>query len=287
MARVPALALGTVQFGLPYGLAGATMPVREDDVRTILRRAADAGVSRLDTAAAYGDIEERLAGLVGDLPFSVVSKIPSLPANLGPIERIDFVRQAIARSQARLGQLLVGILFHDPAPLLGPNGPGLWAAAKEECDRLGIALGVSGYDPAEVARLHANYDLAMAQLPASALDQRVRQAGEMPFELTLRSLFLQGLLLLEKEEAARRVPAGMVSTARWRQWCASRDLPPLDAALAIAKSFVADYAVVGVDTPAQWDEIAAAWARADAMSEPDLAVEEPGVIDPRYWCEKD
>src|SRR5690606_1108063 len=122
-----------------------------NDIRTILKSAAAAGVTRLDTAAAYGDIEERLARLVGDLPFSVVSKIPPLAPDLPAAERAPFVRQAIARSHARLGGMLVGILFHDAAAVLGDGGATLWAAAADKTDRLGIALGVSGYDPANIA----------------------------------------------------------------------------------------------------------------------------------------
>ena len=73
------LALGTVQFGLRYGIAGAAGPVPSDQVRAILERAVEFGVRTLDTAAAYGDVEQELAGLIGGLPLSVVSKLPPRP----------------------------------------------------------------------------------------------------------------------------------------------------------------------------------------------------------------
>ena len=54
------LSLGTVQFGLAYGIAGRDTPVEPAIVRNILELAQSAGITTLDTAAAYGDIEERL-----------------------------------------------------------------------------------------------------------------------------------------------------------------------------------------------------------------------------------
>ena len=45
------LALGTVQFGLPYGITNSTGQVAQDEVIRILQRARGLGVDVLDTAA--------------------------------------------------------------------------------------------------------------------------------------------------------------------------------------------------------------------------------------------
>ena len=78
-AHAVELALGTVQFGLTYGVAGRGEPVPEREIKDILALAWRAGVRTLDTASAYGDIEERLGGLMRDRAFKVTSKIPALP----------------------------------------------------------------------------------------------------------------------------------------------------------------------------------------------------------------
>ena len=54
------LALGTVQFGLAYGAVGSGSQVDGATATAILDAAWHQGVRTLDTAAAYGDIEERL-----------------------------------------------------------------------------------------------------------------------------------------------------------------------------------------------------------------------------------
>lgn len=286
MSGVSGLALGTVQFGIAYGLAGLVSPVPESEVRAILERASRAGVTRLDTAPAYGDIEARLGRLVGDLPFSVVSKIPSLPEGLSVKECQTFVSAMIDRSHARLGGLLVGLLFHDASAVQGDGGGGLWGTAAEACDRLGVALGVSGYAPAEVAALAESYPLAMVQLPGNAFDQRIsRVENALPdTEITLRSIFLQGLLLMSEADAVLRVPAAAAALANWHEWCRARGLTQLDAAIATGKAIPdALYHVVGVDGLEQFEQIADAWTRVGPISGPELSQSAFDVIDPRRW----
>jgi aryl-alcohol dehydrogenase-like predicted oxidoreductase len=284
-ALVPALALGTVQFGIAYGIAGRAEPVQEAAVRDILSLASAVGVTRLDTAAAYGDIEERLARLVGDLPFSIVSKIPALPEGLTSAQRLDFVEASIRRSHDRLGGLLCGLLFHDGALFSSPGEDALWDRAASLCAQLNIQLGVSGYDPAATAKLAARLPLAMTQLPANAFDQRIIAAasGLKGCETTLRSIFLQGLLLMPQDEAAKRLPASAAAIAAWHRWCAAQGLAPLQGAIAAARSLPASFCVVGVDDAAQFEEIAGAWAGSSPRSVPELATDDPAIIDPRAW----
>lgn len=289
-ASGPHLALGTVQFGLAYGIAGRDKPVAEDEVREILRRAADAGVTRLDTAAGYGDIENRLAKLVGQLPFEVVSKVPAIPAGLRLAEARDFVRSSIRQSHARLGTLLRGLMFHRAEDLADPQGAIVWEAAAELGERLRIPVGVSSYGPEVVRTLRRSYPLRMVQIPGNAFDQRAGAAASdfSGVEISLRSLFLQGLLLMPEDQAAQRLPAAAGHLARWHAWCQAQDLAPLRAALAIAKGMTgARYCVVGVDDVAQFEEIAADWYDTEPMAAPELATSRAAVIDPRCWAKRE
>ena len=73
------LALGTVQFGMPYGVANKTGRVTRSQVLAILEFAKSKGIDTLDTAVTYGDSEMCL-GAVGTQGFKVVTKLPALPA---------------------------------------------------------------------------------------------------------------------------------------------------------------------------------------------------------------
>lgn len=279
------LALGTVQFGLAYGVVGSGQQVPDGEARRILEQAAALGIQVLDTAAAYGDIEQRLAGLTEGLPFRVVSKIAPLPAELGtPEAAARFVHDSLQRSQERLGPLLQSVLFHSADNLAGPLGDVLWRAAADACAPAGLKLGVSCYGPQQLAALRQRYGITIAQLPGNVLDQRLAEHRFEGIELHLRSAFLQGLLLAPAEQGGARVPDAAAHLSRWQQRCLEHGLSPLTAALSAVKALPGvRYCVVGVESVAQLAQIATAWTRAVPMAWPDLATDEPAVIDPRVW----
>lgn len=282
------LALGTVQFGLRYGVAGREVAVPSDEARAILQRAAALGVRLLDTATAYGDIEQRLAALADGLPLRIVSKLPACPASLDSVAAAAWAHASLARSIERLGSVLVGFMFHRAEDLLEPHGDALWQACRPLAEAHGLKLGVSCYEPATLARVRARYPVALAQLPGNALDQRLAStepaALATPLELHLRSAFLQGLLLMPQAAAACRVPTAAAALARWHAWCEAHGLAPLVAALGLVKGLPAvSHCVVGVDNLAQLEAIAAAWAAAPVLRAPELHCSEPSVIDPRLW----
>ncbi len=278
------LALGTVQFGLAYGVVGSGQRVADDDARHILGSAAAAGLRVLDTAVAYGDIEQRLAGLAGDHGFSVVTKIPPLPSALDNAGAAAFVRDTLARSQQRLGDLLHTVLFHRADDLLGPLGPAAWAQAIAWTAGSNRRLGVSCYGPEQLQAVRERFPVAVAQLPGNAFDQRLRALDATGVELHLRSAFLQGLLLAPAAVGSQRLPAAAAALQRWEQRCAEAGLSPLVAALGVVKSLPGlRCCVVGVESLAQWQQIAAAWAQAAPLDWPELATDDPAVIDPRLW----
>ena len=281
------LALGTVQFGLRYGVAGHRVgPVPEAEVRSILARAAALGIRTLDTAAAYGDIEARLAGLADGLDFEVVSKLPPVPPELAFGDVAGWVDAAVQRAHSRLGPALHALMFHRAEDLLEARADALWAAAQRQAAARGFKLGVSCYDADTLARVRARHPVTIAQLPGNAIDQRLRHAAPISpdLELHLRSAFLQGLLLMPEAAAAQRVPRAAAALARWHAWCRDHALDALPAALGFVKGLPGvSHCVVGVDDLAQLEAIAAAWQgapvlHADALDEPDL-----DVIDPRRW----
>ena len=61
------LMLGTVQFGMPYGVANRTGQPSYPDVVAILAAAVEGGVNCFDTAAAYGTSEDVLGRALREL----------------------------------------------------------------------------------------------------------------------------------------------------------------------------------------------------------------------------
>jgi aryl-alcohol dehydrogenase-like predicted oxidoreductase len=286
MSDTVKLVLGSVQFGLAYGVAGRGEPVPAGETREVLAVAWDGGIRLIDTAPVYGDIEERLRELCGAHEFEFVSKIPALPAEAGA-DVATFVRESIERSRRRLGDGLRTLLFHRGEDLAAADGARAWQAAAAALEGSGIRLGGSFYSPASAAAARAKLPLAVAQLPGNVLDQRLATptaAGLAGVEIHLRSVFLQGLLLDPPESSLRRIPNAAAPLAAWRAWCAQRNLSPLSAALAVARGLPrVSCCLVGVDRVAQLREILAAWRAAVPLTAPALACDDEDVIDPRRW----
>lgn len=279
------LALGTAQFGMTYGIAGRGAPVPADEIRAILVRAWNSGVRTIDTAPVYGNIEARIDRLAGDYAFAIVSKIPALPPALAADGVATFVEESIRETRARLGQRLSAILFHRSDDLLGNRADEAWQAAMMATADAEVQLGVSCYSPSDAAAVRARFPIAAAQIPGNAFDQRLASAtGLGDLVIWLRSVFLQGLLLLTPEQVAARIPAAAAAATAWSAWCRDHGLPPLQAALGILKALPGvRYCVVGVDRLSQLDEILEAWDLARPLHAPELACRDAHVTDPRRW----
>jgi aryl-alcohol dehydrogenase-like predicted oxidoreductase len=120
------LALGTVQFGLPYGVKNSSGQVSRDDARSILKLASVNGIDTLDTAVAYGDAENCL-GEIGVHKFKLVTKLPRLPDDCLDVD--DWVQMQMDASLSRLGvKKVYGLLIHHADQLLSINGSSLYSA---------------------------------------------------------------------------------------------------------------------------------------------------------------
>jgi aryl-alcohol dehydrogenase-like predicted oxidoreductase len=199
---------------------------------------------------------------------------------------VAFVRASVERSRARLGDRLKAILFHRGVDLLGSHGEAAFAAASDAAP--GARIGASVYAPSEALAIRARIAADIFQLPGNAFDQRLSEPGVVRAlagaEVHLRSVFLQGLLLMPEDAGARRVPAAREALLRWRGFCAAHGVAPLFAALGAARALPGvSHCVVGVDRISQLEEIAAAWRDAAPLRAPELASADERVIDPRLW----
>jgi len=110
------LGLGTVQFGLPYGVSNRRGQVPRADAAAILALAAKGGIRTLDTAANYGSAEQVLAGLDTGA-FRIVTKTIGVKAGVDAVV-------ARARESARLLKADT-LLVHAAGDL---EDPALWPA---------------------------------------------------------------------------------------------------------------------------------------------------------------
>lgn len=283
------LALGTVQFGLSYGVANQGGQVGREEAAAILEHARAAGVDTLDTAVAYGDSEQRL-GEIGIEQWQVISKLPAIPDSC--VDIADWVHQSVLDSMKRLRiPKLHGLLLHRPQQLLGPQGDALYRALVElKAEGKVDGIGVSIYGPEELDALLPRYPLDVVQAPFNILDRRMATSGWLAklrrsgTEVHVRSAFLQGLLLMDQTSRPKYFRRWQDFWELWDRWLAAQELSPLRACIGFALSQPeVSRVVVGVDSLRQLKEILAV-AEALAIMPPDTLMSDDGdLINPSRW----
>ncbi len=282
------LALGTVQFGMPYGIANQKGKVGSDEIARILAFAREVGISMLDTAIAYGDSEASL-GAAGVADLCVITKLPAVPEGETVI---PWIRAQVQASLSRLGvRSVYGLLLHRPEQLAGVQGVAVAEAlAALKTEGLVQKVGVSIYAPEDLEHVMRACSVDLVQAPFNVFDRRMQRSGWMArlqtlgVELHVRSVFLQGLLLLPPERRPGRFDRWAPLWKRWDELLAATAQTPLQGALrfVLAQSGVAK-AVVGVDGLAQLKEIVAASMGGAFDAPDDLASEELDLINPARW----
>ena len=255
------LCIGTAQFGMHYGVANNTGQPGEAEVKEILQIATAHGIDTLDTAIAYGDCEERL-GRVGVSNWQIISKLPTLTTTVTNI--YDEVRLAVQGSLQRLGvERIHGLLLHRPEQLLERNGDTLYRALEQiKIDELTHKIGISVYDPLSLEALLSSFNLDIVQLSLNPFDQRIILSGwadrlkALGIELHVRSIFLQGLLLMQQKKRPKQFDRWSPLWKRWHEWLLDVNITPLQACLGFATSFPQiDRILVGVENKNQLLEI--------------------------------
>lgn len=285
------IVLGTVQFGLPYGIANQTGQVSRSEAKTMLQLAAASGIDMLDTAIAYGESETCL-GESGGQSFNIVTKLPAIPGDCTGVE--DWVRRQVDLSLRRLGVSRVyGMLLHRSADLLGEHGSALWNTLTElRATGKVEKIGVSVYAPAELDELIPLYKIDLVQAPFNLVDRRLSASGWLDrlknegVEVHTRSAFLQGLLLMPESAMPPKFLKWREIFSRWGQWLADSGTPALQAALAfpLAHPHV-DRVVVGADSLQHLQQIIGFSRMNGTLSLPDLASSDEMLINPARWAE--
>jgi len=190
------LALGTVQFGLDYGITNHGGQVAIDEVKDILDYAKTNNIDTLDTAARYGN-SEQILGEVGVNSYRIITK--TTPLKNG----VDGVIKGFYQSldNLNIGQV-DGLLIHNIDDVKDRRFGDLFHKLnKLKEEGLINKIGFSTYTPDQVDFLLENFDFDLIQVPFNVFDTRLIEGGQLQalkkknIEIHARSIFLQGVLL--------------------------------------------------------------------------------------------
>ena len=283
------IALGTAQFGLPYGISNVNGQVERTEIDKILDFARSAGISMLDTAIAYGNSEENI-GATDSVGFEIVTKLPPLTGAETSVAK--WVRNQIENSLVKLKRNLVyGLLLHNPADLLGIYGDELYeslALLKEE--GLVKKIGISIYTPTELDSLIPRYMPDIVQAPFNVFDRLLDTSGwlarlsKMNVEVHVRSVFLQGLLIQQPNERPANFEKWNQEFAKFDSWTESRQVSPLASCLGHVLSYPEiSKVLVGVTSTNELAEIIAATTGYSQRAPDNLQSADLELIQPINW----
>ena len=287
--KIKKLAIGTAQFGLSYGVANSNGQVELQEIANIIYYAKSLGLDTIDTAIAYGKSEENL-GLVGVNSFKVISKLPGVSDSSENLSSL--VKQSLQDSLSRLKiPRLYGFLLHRPQALLEYKGNELYQAlVKLKDDGLVEKIGISIYNTSELDDLIPGFKFDLVQSPYNILDRRLETTGwlsrlkDSGIEVHTRSVFLQGLLLMNSKDRPSYFNAWDFLFDTWHNWLDEQHITPLQGCLNLALlNNEIDRVVVGVESLSQLQEILAATTTATVVPPDILGCNDPNLINPARW----
>lgn len=238
--------LGTVQFGLQYGINSAGHP-DEQDVERILRKAYDSGITTLDTSSAYGDSEAVLGRTMRD-EFRIVSKYPKCART---------VSDCFAKTLKNLRrENLYGYLLHHFS--IYETNPSIWdELVSLKRDGRVLKIGFSLYEPEELERIiEDGIDFDIVQIPYNVFDRKFEQYFPKlrlsGVEIHVRSTFLQGLFFKDRDSLPEKLKPLRTYLEQLDTYSAENGISVAEAALNFnLQNPYVDGVLIGVDNVGQ------------------------------------
>lgn len=189
------LALGSVQFGMAYGISNKVGKTKEQEVKKILSSAWTKGIQTIDTASVYGRSEE-VIGKYSQYPYKIVTKFSA------EVNTENKIKESLESSLKKLNvKEIYGFMAHHAETLL--QNPNLWEVLltlkkKKVVKKIGYSL----YSPIELEKLLDKKMIPdIIQVPFNLFDQRFKpffeELKKNGTEIHARSAFLQGLFFTE------------------------------------------------------------------------------------------
>jgi aryl-alcohol dehydrogenase-like predicted oxidoreductase len=190
------IVLGTVQFGLDYGISNSSGKTKIDEAFRILSLASEKQITTLDTAFAYGDSQDVIGQYHKETGhfFSINSKFKV-------DERISISDQLDRTLEKLQVDCLETYFYHRCEDLDQPDVHQVLNSLKSK----GYIkkIGVSVYTNSEFKTAIETENIDVIQIPFNLLDNFSRRgallklAKQQGKEIQCRSVFLQGLFFME------------------------------------------------------------------------------------------
>ena len=248
--------LGTVQFGMNYGVQGNGRP-NLDSIYNILDTAIENKIDTFDTAIAYGEAEKILGQYILDrtIDSKNVRIITKDKSNKNLLSLISNIENSIKRLNI---DKLYGFLFHDSTVVY--NKERMTQLIDIKNNGLAEKIGVSIYSPDEAIKA-LEYDIDIIQVPYNLFDNRLdkvdffKKAKSKNIEIYARSSLLQGLALMDYNKLPKNVEFAKDYLIKFDDLCIKSKIDRLNAAVNyVSSNKYIDFIVFGTDNINQLKE---------------------------------
>jgi len=293
--HIKKIVIGTAQFGLAYGISNNTGRTCLSETKDIFRYLEKKSIKFIDTASLYGNSEKLIGELNLDKHWKIITKTPVFSEKRIEDTHVNCLRDSFKSSLRLTGKTTMeGLMIHNCEDLLKPGGGKLF----KEMDNLkssGLVnkIGVSAYDSNQIKQILEKYEIDIIQLPVSIFDQRLVNDGCLKklksngIEIYARSIFLQGLLLMNHENIPSYFNPVKSSIEDFDRL--SKGL--IKNKISLAASFVmslkeVDYVVIGVNSSSHIKQIVKIIENISNICVDNykyLSINNPSFVNPSNW----
>lgn len=281
--------IGTANFTSKYGVADTGKLFSDQELSDLITFAQKNGINHFDSALAYGNSDIILNRYLDK------SSEPEIDSKLDKrsCQSKEMIVEATKKTVRRLGINQLSVLYLHDEMLLQSKLSSEISKGLLEVLSLGLVkkIGVSVYS--EVALLECKKaipKLSVFQVPENICDRRLFSSKEVlklsveGNTFNVRSIFLQGLLLMEPESLPPQLNDAAPKLRELLQFAEKNSLTRLELCVAYSRSISwASGIVIGVSSLSQLKEIlkvSASLPEGWQRDVPRLPIE---VIDPRRW----
>lgn len=195
------LILGTAQFGMRYGITNKKGKTKKSEIKKILNYISKKKITYLDTASAYQKSELEIGNYLktNKKKFKIITKYSQISGD---------IQKQFIQTKKLIGQNPDTILAHSPKDYLSKNFQKKIDLLKKNFSIKNI--GVSLYNPNDLFKVIKIRIPDVIQVPINIFDKRfldkkiITCIKENNIEMHARSIFLQGLLFLNKEKIYKK-----------------------------------------------------------------------------------
>jgi aryl-alcohol dehydrogenase-like predicted oxidoreductase len=280
--------LGTVQFGLNYGInnTGGKVPVHE--VHRILDYAYSKGIMTLDTAAGYGDSEEIIGDYLASNPdkkFEIITKVNSSKISL---------KKQLHESLQKLKVDKVEVLMLHSFELYEKFKSQLPLFCQKNKGKFFNELGVSVYTNEEIGVISSDPVIDRIQTPFNLLDNElkrrerysdIKSKGKI---IDTRSVFLQGLFFKKTDELPTNLYPLIKPLEKLKKIAESKSLTMEELAIGyvVSMDFI-DNVLIGVDSLDQLKDNLNILSNSISMQTVDeinmISIQNDNLLNPSLW----